>query len=83
MHFDNIPQDYYVQFKKKEWWENRLLKKFDYNSVMLYGPLTFSKDGKSITMTPKQNNVTMIEVFQKYGLSNEDINAVQKLYQCD
>jgi hypothetical protein len=52
---------------------------------MLYGPITFSKDGRAITMTPKPEYSAqkMREVFEKYGLSESDIKSIQKLYKCE
>ncbi|CAG2179239.1 unnamed protein product [Oppiella nova] len=81
---DNIKDIYKDQFNKMDPKDNRLLMPFDFNSVMLYGPLAFSKDGRSHTMGPKDKykSESMLEVNHKYGLSESDINAIQKLYQC-
>lgn len=80
----NIAPNLDDQFNKLSPTQNRLLVGFDFNSVMLYGPLTFSRDGKSITMAPNKQhqNETMLEVFQKYGLSKLNIQGIQKLYLC-
>ncbi len=43
--------------------DNEILTPFDFNSIMLYGPHSFSKDGKSITMEPKFPEYKMIEVY--------------------
>ena len=81
---ENIAPHLEDQFQKLGAEQNKLLVEFDFNSVMLYGPLTFSKDSKSITMAPNQNHrdQVMREVYQKYGLSKSDVTAVQKLYEC-
>ncbi len=43
--------------------DNKILTPFDFNSIMLYGPHSFSKDGKSITMESKFPEYKMIEVY--------------------
>ncbi|CAG2120078.1 unnamed protein product [Medioppia subpectinata] len=80
----NIRANYEGQFTKLGPNDNRLIVPFDFNSIMLYGPLAFSKDSISKTMGPKAqySSERMVEVNEKYGLSKLDITAVQKLYQC-
>lgn len=77
---ENVQQGLMDQFVKIP--SRILIPGFDYDSVMLYGPLTFSKDGRSFTMLPTKENVVMKEVYDKYGLSSDDILMIQKLYQC-
>ena len=81
---ENIAKNLDEQFNKLGPEDNLLLVEFDFNSIMLYGPLTFSKDGKSITMAPNQRHKKefMREVYQKYGLSTSDATAINKLYHC-
>ena len=81
----NVRQGLEDQFKILDKSENKLLVNFDFGSIMLYGPLTFSKDSNSKTMQPKEQfkSEVMLEVFQKYGLSKTDITAIQKLYECN
>jgi hypothetical protein len=43
--------------------DNKILTPFDFNSIMLHGPHSYSKDGKSITMEPKFSELKMIEVY--------------------
>ncbi len=43
--------------------ENKILTSFDFSSIMLYGPRSYSKDGKSMTMEPKFPEFKMIEVY--------------------
>jgi hypothetical protein len=49
---------------------------------MLYGPLSFSKDGQSITMAPKHQGFGMKEVYDKPGLTAMDAEAIRLLYKC-
>uniref|UniRef100_A0A915NS31 Peptidase M12A domain-containing protein n=1 Tax=Meloidogyne floridensis TaxID=298350 RepID=A0A915NS31_9BILA len=50
----------------------------DYSSVMHYGPLAFSKNGKP-TIEPKEKSVT---IGQRLGFSPTDLYKVNKLYNC-
>ncbi len=43
--------------------DNQILTPFDFNSIMLYGPHSYSKDGNSITMEPRFPDFKMIEVY--------------------
>uniref|UniRef100_A0A915MY79 Metalloendopeptidase n=1 Tax=Meloidogyne javanica TaxID=6303 RepID=A0A915MY79_MELJA len=52
--------------------------KYDYSSVMHYGPLAFSKNGKP-TIEPKEKSVT---IGQRLGFSPTDLYKVNKLYNC-
>ena len=70
------------QFVKMTESENRLLVPYDYNSVMHYGPTAFTKDADLITMSPKKTGASLLEVYNKYGLSQPDIYSVKKLYKC-
>ncbi|KAL7071149.1 hypothetical protein ACQ4LE_009402 [Meloidogyne hapla] len=52
--------------------------KYDYFSVMHYGPFAFSKNGKP-TIEPKEKTVT---IGQRLGFSPTDLYKVNKLYNC-
>lgn len=52
--------------------------KYDYGSVMHYGPLAFSKNGKP-TIEPKQKGIT---IGQRIGFSPMDLYKVNRLYSC-
>ncbi|KFM81502.1 Astacin-like metalloprotease toxin, partial [Stegodyphus mimosarum] len=60
-----------------------LTSPYDYDSIMHYGELSFSKDKKKglKTMTAKKKGVVLRGVGEKV-LSREDINRIQKLYKC-
>ncbi|CAG2175915.1 unnamed protein product [Oppiella nova] len=82
INWQNIDASYSEEFKKLRPDENQILTPFDYNSVMLYGPLSFSKDGQSITMAPKHQGFGMKEVYDKPGLTAMDAEAIRLLYKC-
>lgn len=86
IHYDHIQEGLEAQFKNLSQNENRLLVPFDFNSIMLYGSYSFTKDGQ-MTMEPNPEEpsargVVMREVNEKYGLSSIDVEAIQQLYKC-
>lgn len=81
--WENIARGKENQFIKMAPHENLLLNDFDYNSIMLYGPRTFGMTLDKVTMKPKQEGVTLLEVVEKQGLSLMDVDSVNKLYKCD
>lgn len=81
IHWENIESDMRDQFAKVPASKNRLLTKFDYNSIMIYGTKAFSKNGGN-TMTPKMRGARMIESHYKRSLSTNDVISINKLYKC-
>ena len=81
IHWENIENDMKDQFAKVPASKNRLLTKFDYNSIMIYGTKAFSKNGRN-TMTPKARGAKMIESHYKRSLSPNDVISINKLYKC-
>ncbi|GFR04969.1 astacin-like metalloprotease toxin 1 [Trichonephila clavata] len=82
IHWSAIMNSAKDQFYKLTPSENRLLDTFDYNSIMLYGERTFSKDGWTKTMTAKEKGVKLLDVYDKKGLSDSDVKRIKKLYEC-
>lgn len=82
IHWNNIEPGAEDQFEKLSPWNEQIFTKFDFESIMLYGPTTFSKDYRSRTMTAKNPRVRHIDVHNKSGLSADDIFSVNKLYKC-
>lgn len=70
------------QFRKLDPSQNLILTPFDYESIMLYGELAFSKDGRSKTMVDKRGVHKLKEVFDKPGLTATDAENINKLYNC-
>lgn len=79
--FLNFLSGYASQFYKLDPSQNWLINGFDVSSIMLYGELSFSKDGYSRTMT-NRGGQKLLEVYQKRGLSYADVQRVNKLYGC-
>ncbi|XP_015909146.1 astacin-like metalloprotease toxin 5 isoform X2 [Parasteatoda tepidariorum] len=83
IHRENIRQGMESQFVKLRPKQNRLLSPFDFDSIMLYGETVFSKshyDGLK-TMTAKDGR-KLEDVYDKPGLSKDDILRIKTLYQC-
>uniref|UniRef100_A0A915LT79 Peptidase M12A domain-containing protein n=1 Tax=Meloidogyne javanica TaxID=6303 RepID=A0A915LT79_MELJA len=77
--WDNIDPTLRDQFDKySQNMIDYLGAKYDYSSVMHYGPLAFSKNGKP-TIEPKEKSVT---IGQRLGFSPTDLYKVNKLYNC-
>ncbi|XP_015909659.1 astacin-like metalloprotease toxin 5 [Parasteatoda tepidariorum] len=83
IYWQNIWPDALDQFDKHPPQNNRLINKFDYNSIMLYGEKTFSKDGWSKTMKARKKHIKILDVIAKGKLSESDIFRINTLYDCD
>ena len=83
IHWNNIAPGAKPQFERLNNRNSRLItKNFDFASVMLYGPTTFSRDRFSITMSPKDKTQKLVDVQYKQGLSDDDAFSINKLYRC-
>ncbi|KAG8187060.1 hypothetical protein JTE90_016158 [Oedothorax gibbosus] len=83
IYWQNIWPDALDQFDKLKPSENRLINKFDYDSIMLYGERTFSKDGWSKTMKARKKGIKIKDVIAKGKLSDSDVYRINTLYECD
>ncbi|GBM40203.1 Astacin-like metalloprotease toxin 1 [Araneus ventricosus] len=81
IHWENIDVGFEDSFEPLMPHEERLLTDFDFDSVMLYGSLAFSKDPDLKTMEALDGRF-MPEVYHKTGLSEDDIKRVNMLYDC-
>lgn len=79
--WQNIPRDKWRQFEVVSLLGYKAIIPFDYESVMLYGPKTFGENGK-ITMESKRPDKRVIEMSEKPGLSQGDIDGINRLYFC-
>lgn len=70
------------QFMKLKPDQNQLLTVFDYDSIMLYGSYTFSKDRKKLMTMVGKNNRFLKDVIIKYKMSASDIHRIKMLYNC-
>ena len=66
-----------TNFQKAE--NQEMLTDYDYNSVMHYGPYSFSANGKK-TIVPISN--PNANIGQRDGMSPQDIIEINALYDC-
>ena len=78
---DNVQPSFWPQFDLLYAWEERSLVPFDYDSIMMYGEMAFSQNGRR-TMRPRQTGVRLTYPFEKNGLSHWDVVAINRLYGC-
>ncbi|CAH1786092.1 unnamed protein product [Owenia fusiformis] len=71
----NIQPGKEEQFKKQE---SDTMGPFDYDSIMMYGPTFFSKNGKP-TIEPLKKGV---KIGQRDSLSKTDVAEIKKMYGC-
>ncbi|RWS23382.1 Astacin-like metalloprotease toxin, partial [Leptotrombidium deliense] len=81
IHWENINVSDRGRFIRFRPHQSENLTPFDFDSVMLYGNTSYSKDKKSFTMTSLDGS-KIIEVCEKPGLSHNDVLAINKLYDC-
>ncbi|CAL1271677.1 unnamed protein product [Larinioides sclopetarius] len=70
------------QFFKLKPSQNNLLTDFDYNSIMLYGSFTFSKEPRKLRTMEGKNGDFLYDVLSKGKLSETDIKRIKMLYKC-
>jgi hypothetical protein len=79
VNYQNIPDDKKHNFNKYTTNQVDLLHiKYDYGSVMHYGPTSFSSNGQA-TIVPKESGVT---IGQRKGLSAIDAQELREYYGC-
>lgn len=54
---------------------------YDYYSIMHYQWNAFSLNGQA-TMVPKQSGVELLPASSKYSLTDIDVAAIRKYYNC-
>ncbi|KAF8765217.1 astacin-like metalloprotease toxin 1 [Argiope bruennichi] len=82
IYWENIKEGAEDQFMKLKPNQNQLLTPFDYESIMLYGSMSFSKDRKKLRTMEGKNGEYLRDVFSKGKLSPSDIQRIKKLYKC-
>ncbi|KAG8187061.1 hypothetical protein JTE90_016159 [Oedothorax gibbosus] len=80
--YQNIDPENLNQFDKLKPSQNRLISSFDYDSIMLYGEKTFSRDGRSKTMKAKKKGIKLLDLDKKNKPSGIDIYRINVLYEC-
>merc|ERR1712168_299043 len=80
IHYDNIQKGREHNFRKYGLSQvDHLGQKYDYGSLMHYGPRSFAQDRSKPTISAKQKGATF---GQRSRLSSTDIKMVQLLYGC-
>lgn len=72
--YSNVRSDYKRNFDK---FNGIILQKYDYNSIMHYGPNSFAIDVQRPTIIPRQAGAT---IGQRNGLSAGDVKAIRNMY---
>ncbi|CAL1283062.1 unnamed protein product [Larinioides sclopetarius] len=80
---DNVLKGYESNFNKLPTSDELKSKDYDCNSIMQYGEYAFSKQPRKLkTMEGKKSNCKLREPYEKPGLTNKDIEFINKLYKC-
>lgn len=80
IHYENVVSGHEFNFAKLSPQQNALLTPFDYESIMIYGDKAFSKNGQKTIETKGGQKIAY--PFNKSQLTNLDVTAIKKLYQC-
>ncbi|PGT73601.1 M12 family metallopeptidase [Priestia megaterium] len=75
IHWENIEERFKYNFEITTWQEAVTYGPYDYSSIMHYGRYGFSKNGQP-TIVPKID----VEIGQRRGLSQGDIQGINSLY---
>ncbi|XP_015909652.2 astacin-like metalloprotease toxin 5 [Parasteatoda tepidariorum] len=81
INWENIEPKWYYAFEKLQPVQNRLLTRFDINSVMLYGSTFFAKSWNKYSMVTKDGNY-IPQTYDKKSLSELDSLRIRMLYKC-
>lgn len=82
VHWDHIRSGAERNFIALEPDQNKLFTSFDFDSVMMYGPQTFSKDSLP-TLEAVAPNTPFQPAKYKHSLSHHDVQSLNKLYKCE
>ncbi|KAI1289139.1 Astacin-like metalloprotease toxin 1 [Halotydeus destructor] len=82
VHYENIRKGSESNFRILKSDQNRVFTKFDFESIMMYGPRTFSKNKKSPTLEARNPKITFKPSKLKKSLSKYDTISLNKLYNC-
>lgn len=83
IHWDNINPSFLNNFKLLSPDLMPTDDFFDYQSIMMYGSSSFSKDRKSVTMTPSRPGARIADPAQKNTLSSADVRSINRMYDCN
>ena len=81
IHLNHVLPEMKSNFEKNPSHINRLLTKFDYNSIMIYSSTAFSKNGQ-LTMVPKHKQYKLKEPYDKTQMTSSDALSIIKMYGC-
>ncbi|XP_054710951.1 astacin-like metalloprotease toxin 5 [Uloborus diversus] len=82
IYWDNVKDGMGGQFFKLRPEENRLLTPFDYDSIMLSGSYTFSRDWRRLKTMVGRKSRFLQDITFKHKLSKSDIQGINTLYGC-
>ncbi|CAG2167693.1 unnamed protein product [Oppiella nova] len=81
IHLNHVMKGMNANFEKNPSHVNRLLAKFDYESIMIYSSFAFSKDGQ-MTMEPRDKHHRLKEPYDKTHMTQLDAQSINKMYNC-
>ncbi|RWS07849.1 Astacin-like metalloprotease toxin [Dinothrombium tinctorium] len=80
--WDNIKRKKQMNFEKANSLDYTTFTQFDFDSIMLYDPYTFSQNRKA-TLISKVPGIDIRRKSEKLGLSEMDVISINTLYKCD